>query len=318
MSKSSPPEATRYFLIGAERSGTTVLRLMLDHHPHVAWVEEFEYAVERLGDDGTYPELRSYYAWLDLHRIFRASGFVIDANLDYVGLMESFMQQRQRARGKAIVGATVHRHFDRVRFLWRAPRYIYLYRDGRDVARSCIQMGWAGNVYVGVERWIQAETLWQRLRPTLSCEQNIEIRYESLMQQPTRELQRLCEWMGLEYDVKMLEYPNDTTYTAPDPHLAQQWQHTLSPRDVRRLEARIGDMLRARGYMLSGLPPYRVTRAEQAWLRVQDRLARIYFRMARFGLRLWSLDVLTRRLHWESARRRVQLQLDEIDTAHLK
>lgn len=34
------------FLVGAERSGTTVLRLMLDHHPKIAWCSEFEYAVD--------------------------------------------------------------------------------------------------------------------------------------------------------------------------------------------------------------------------------------------------------------------------------
>lgn len=34
------------FLVGAERSGTTVLRLMLDHHPQIAWCNEFEYVVD--------------------------------------------------------------------------------------------------------------------------------------------------------------------------------------------------------------------------------------------------------------------------------
>ncbi|MGL5077751.1 MAG: sulfotransferase, partial [Waterburya sp.] len=33
------------FLVGAERSGTTLLRLMLDNHPQLAWCYEFEYAV---------------------------------------------------------------------------------------------------------------------------------------------------------------------------------------------------------------------------------------------------------------------------------
>jgi|GEM_PF-5624238 len=47
------------FLVGSERSGTTVLRLMLAHHPQIAWCQEFEYAVDRVSDDGNFPNLKS-------------------------------------------------------------------------------------------------------------------------------------------------------------------------------------------------------------------------------------------------------------------
>ena len=33
------------FLVGAERSGTTLLRLMLDHHPNIAFHSEFAFAI---------------------------------------------------------------------------------------------------------------------------------------------------------------------------------------------------------------------------------------------------------------------------------
>src|SRR5690606_8737994 len=71
------------FLVGAERSGTTLLRLMLDHHPQIAWCSEFEYAVDQMRDDADppWPEIRRYRTYLATHRIFRAHGFRVDERL---------------------------------------------------------------------------------------------------------------------------------------------------------------------------------------------------------------------------------------------
>ncbi len=62
------------FMVGSERSGTTLLRLMLDHHPGIAFHFEFEFAVERLADDGTFPPIEAYHKWLRSERGFRGSG----------------------------------------------------------------------------------------------------------------------------------------------------------------------------------------------------------------------------------------------------
>lgn len=43
------------FLVGSERSGTTLFRLMLDHHPQIAFFFEFEYAVAMMSPTGSSP-----------------------------------------------------------------------------------------------------------------------------------------------------------------------------------------------------------------------------------------------------------------------
>ncbi|MFW6058712.1 MAG: sulfotransferase family protein [Phycisphaeraceae bacterium] len=307
------------FLVGAERSGTTLLRLMLGHHPSLAWVNEFEYAVDMVTADGRFPDLAQYTAWLGRHRIFRASGCTIDPSLDYPALMRDFLEQRRKRAGKAQVHATCHRHFDRLLHIWPAARFIHLVRDGRDVAHSVIRMGWAGNVYTAAWRWIEAERLWTRLRGRLPEERYIELHYETLLAQPERELRRLCAFIGVAYDPAMLRYDRDSTYEKPDPALAQQWRRKLSSYEVRLAEARIGDMLMERGYGLSGLPPLTVGSMRRVALRVQDRFYRARFRLRRYGPMLWLADACLRRLGrpraWLDP---IQQRIQAVDTLYLK
>jgi len=89
-----------FFLVGAERSGTTLLRLMLDHHPQIAWCEEFEYAVDKMGDQGEFPHIEEYADFLSSNFIFQSSGFEIDPALSYPRLIKSFLDQRKKIEKK--------------------------------------------------------------------------------------------------------------------------------------------------------------------------------------------------------------------------
>jgi hypothetical protein len=46
------PAAEPFFLVGSERSGTTLLRLMLAHHRAIECAPEFEFLVELVPADG--------------------------------------------------------------------------------------------------------------------------------------------------------------------------------------------------------------------------------------------------------------------------
>ncbi|MEO0949377.1 MAG: sulfotransferase, partial [Cyanobacteria bacterium J06641_5] len=210
------------FLVGAERSGTTLLRLMLDHHPQICWCSEFEYSVEAISPSGRFPELKSYYRWLATNRVFRSTNFTIDRTRDYPELVDDFLRQRQDLHQKPIVGATVHRHFDRLLYVWPDAKFIKILRDGRDVARSCMSMKWAGNIWRGADRWIRAENLWAKMSRSLPQERYIELRYEDLITQPEATLARICEFVGTTYSPTMLTYPEDSTYFAPNQDLIFQ------------------------------------------------------------------------------------------------
>ncbi|MGL5795515.1 MAG: sulfotransferase family protein [Waterburya sp.] len=306
------------FLVGAERSGTTLLRLMLDNHPQLAWCYEFEYAVDLIPDDHQWSELQTYYKWLETHRTFQATGFVIDPTLDYPSLINSFLWQKLHQEQKLIVGATVHRHFDKLLRIWPDARFIHIIRDGRDVARSCIGMGWAGNVWTGIERWIEAETLWAELEQQLPANRKMSLTYEQLIVDPVETLKQICDFIDIEYDAEMLNYPQTTTYNFPNPNLIGQWQRKMSDHEIQLVESRIADMLVAHGYQLSGLPLLKVNSLMRQQLKLQDWWSRIQFRINLYSLPLFLSDYFSRHLQLHQWQQSIRLQLNAIDDAQLK
>jgi hypothetical protein len=306
------------FLVGSERSGTTVLRLMFDHHPDIAWYGEFEYCVDFLPDGGGWPDPASFHRYLAGERAFRATGYPIDPSLDYVGLVSSFLRRKLDQDRKRIIGATVHTHFDRLPRVWPDAKFIHLLRDGRDVASSCIGMGWAGNVWVAVDRWIVAEQLWSRLSRELPPGRSIDVTYESLIREPEAALTRVCEFMGATFSPSMLHYDENTTYSKPDAKLIAQWRRKLTPRELQWAESRIGDMLVERGYELSGHPRITISWCTRCRLRWQDRVWRKLFRLKRYGWWLEFSHLLARRLRIESWREKVQRRIDDINMGYLK
>lgn len=306
-----------FFLVGSERSGTTLLRLMLAHHRHIECAPEFEFLVEEMPAESGWPELERYYEWLATNRIFVPHAFTIDRTLDYPALMKSFLAQYSVRSQKPIHGATCHKHFDRLLRIWPRARLVHLVRDGRDVARSCVGMGWAGNVWHGAERWIEAERLWASLVPAIHPARRIELYYEDLIRAPEKTLTRVCAFLGTDFEAAMLDYSRDSSYERPDPSLVGQWRKKLGPAELALLEARIGPMLRARGYEESGVPAARVGVWRRFALALDDRRGRFRFRRERYGLGHVLRARLARTLGLEGWAKKILLEQNEIDDRHL-
>lgn len=306
------------FLVGSERSGTTLVRLMLDHHPDIAFHFEFEFAVSQITADGSFPAMPAYHCWLRDQLAFIDSGAEIDPKLDYPSLVDDFLVQKRLRDGKRLVGATIHKHFDRVLQVWPDARFIKILRDGRDVARSSIGMGWATNLWCAPERWIAAELLWKSLRPRLGKEAWIEIKYEELVRAPQRVLSELCSFIGVPFDSAMLGYAQTSTYSPPDPSLAEQWRLLLSDSDTQLVEARIGDLLAEVGYELSGLPRISLSRSTRRWLTFRNTWGKRRLRLKRYGMKLMIADIVTRNLPFRQLRTRVNHRVIEVERTYMK
>jgi Sulfotransferase family len=303
---------TPLFLVSSERSGSTLMRLMLDHHPNIACASETDFVVEQVSDAGERPAVAAYVDWLTTVRAF---DYEIDRSLGYDDLVNDFLRQKQRASGdKPLVGATVHRQFHRLRFLWPHARYIHLVRDPRDVSRSVTQKGWAGNLYQAAEFWINAERCWDALLPHLDPGRFVELHYEDLVTKPQSELARVCGFIGVEFAPSMLEYQKTARqYPPPDPTLAFRWKSKLVPGDVALVESRIGHLLESRGYQPSGVPQVRVGATRRALLLGEARARLLGRRISRYGAGVVFLDVFGRRLGLGRAASRAHARINAID-----
>ncbi|MEM6469683.1 MAG: sulfotransferase [Planctomycetota bacterium] len=309
-----------FFLVGSVRSGTTMLRLMLDQHPKLGCFGEFEYVVDMLTDPGSPPSGIEFASWLSKERRFVSMGLKANASADYASIATGLLTQLEMASDKNLSasGMSVHRHFERLPFLWPNAKFVYLIRDGRDVSNSCRRMGWAGHLYQAADYWENAERSWERLQEHVCPVQCYEIRNESLVRHPVESLTKLCDFLGVEYDGSMLRYHENSAYGRPDPSKVAQWRHSMTPGELSILEARIGERLRRRGYAESGVPPVRLSFWRRLRYSLINRIGKHQFRIKRFGFWTWFVELGSRKLRIHRLEQSASRRIRSIALSHLK
>ena len=308
-----------FFIVGCVRSGTTLLRLMLGHHPDICRCEEMEYITPALTDKiPSADSLQRYKNFLYDDRGFKLSNLTILESDDFTEIVNNFFQQIILIDNKKVYGAVVHNDFDRLIKLWPNSKYIYLVRDPRDVARSCVKMGWGGSPWYASNQWLKANHNWKILKNSLRDDQFIELSFESLILNPVSELSLICDFLGVQYHDSMLDIENDTTYSNVGANVAKSWKESASDYEVRQVETKIGPELQLAGYKVSGLPNIKNNLLFRTKIMFNSFYVRILFRIRRYGILLTFAEYLTRKIPIRSVRRIITSKLDSIVNSHMK
>jgi len=306
-----------FFLVGAERSGTTMLRLMLTHHPKIFFHHEFVYSVEKISPSGSFPKKEDYIAYLESDRIFKNENLKIIDSESYVEIVGNFLSQLKKNNNKPVIGATVHRNFQFLPKIWPNSKYIHMVRDPRDVAFSYVNKGWAGHVWTASDVWLKTEKAWQVFQRTIKPQNYCTVHYENLVRYPVRELQKICKFMGVDYSEGMLLYDKNSTFSTPDLALIGQWKKKDS-NDVRLIESKLKEQMRISGYTVSN-DELEVSCSHDYYLRVVSRIRKQTFSIRRFGVCLQLFDILSRRVFpLPFFRKVVKLKIDEINLKYIK
>jgi hypothetical protein len=214
-------ETPPFFIVGNDRSGTTVLRLVLDRSDEAAIPPESMYlmdfsSVRRRGglDD---PQRAARFAaevWSHPRvRLWGLSGLPPDvpAGLSHAEAyrfvveapFRAYAAREQKERFGDKTPAYVH-CLDEVFAVWPDAQVVVLVRDARDVALSITGLPFGPNNPYSAARWwsrgIRAGMDAQRRRP----EQVLTVRYEELVADPPGVVEQVCEHVGLGYKSEML------------------------------------------------------------------------------------------------------------------
>jgi hypothetical protein len=205
------------FVVGAARSGTTLLRMMLDSHGQLAVPFETQLLPELIdaSEAGATPaelaeHLVTHRRWPDFGldaTEMRASFTAVDP-FDLGEAMRAFYAAYAASQGKPRWGDKspgYALHIRRIAAVLPEAHFVHLIRDGRDVRLSQLRRG-SDHPGPGkhARRW--KRRVKKARRQGGKVPHYMEVRYESLIADPEPELRRICDFVALDFDPAMLSY----------------------------------------------------------------------------------------------------------------
>jgi hypothetical protein len=214
------PFAPAPFVVGVPRSGTTLLRLMLDAHPLVAILPETHFVpklLRRCGDD---PDLAgcaiqlitSHPRWRDFGLDAGELEVSVARQLELTpaAVLRCFYGLYAKQHGKPRWGDKTPWYMKSMRKIGAAlpeARFLHLIRDGRDVALSLLGVDWGpATITEAAERWRQDIRKARRQARHLDGGRYLELRFEDLVSDPEAMMRRVGDFAELPWDPAVLSH----------------------------------------------------------------------------------------------------------------
>ncbi|MCX7719402.1 MAG: sulfotransferase [Candidatus Sumerlaeaceae bacterium] len=295
------------FVVGAARSGTTMVQQMLARHPafSLPWESHFIPALwarrERYGSlADTASRERLILDIANITDLMRgqlgrewvpglraaASELAREAAPSFAGVVDAVFRFHARQQGRIRWGDKTPGyidHLDTLRTIFPDARFVIVVRDPRDVAASVMPLSFGPNTaFMAGRRWLNA------VRHGLDFaarhpEQTLLLRYEDIIDQPEKHARHLCDFLSEDYSPDMLETRVAAASSVPLSDIHAQvrrpvnrsaegrWRRDLSARQVRIIEAVCGPLMKQLGYEQS-IPGARLSRWDKRFGRLGHHL----------------------------------------------
>ena len=264
----SEPTKAPIIIGGCPRSGTTLLRTMLDSHPNIYSGPELAITMQtaqaaidswnRIGDRAAY----SY----GLEDGDFAEGF--GKALEHV--LERIREKSGKPRVADKMPQSIQ-HFPTLCWMLPESKFVHVIRDGRDVAASLLRrddmfddntgelMDFCKNPISGVRYWSWIVQRGMKLRSPHPCsDRYYELYYEDLVNFPKETMVNLLEFLDEPWDESVLEHSTYEHNMENDKGLEVQpvtnsrigrWKDQLNDLQKKEVHMEIGKMLRVLNYI---------------------------------------------------------------------
>jgi hypothetical protein len=268
---------------GCPRSGTTLLRSMLDSHPSLAIPRETRFVIEawdrrpRFGDLKEAENRRRLAKWIFNRKKKtwsdrlgldpkQAVEHLVQAPPTLGSLLATGFVMHAEGRGKPRWGDKRPTYAARMEVIWSlfpSAQFVNVIRDPRACAASMRKLGWyKGSIVPAVEIWLRSIRSVDSWRRRLATDQLVDARFEDLVSNPEDELVRIAEFAGLvvgdaELEEMLRYHEREETrsdrYHAnvsrpPDTTRLSAWSDVLEPGEIAFIEQATRPLLLEHGY----------------------------------------------------------------------
>lgn len=299
------------FIVGAPRSGTTLLQFMLRSHPNISLpTAESHFIVPLALRSDEFEPLneenirRVYEATAGMNPVFvredlhglefdpqaLASAACAAQRQRFAQVIDFLFETNAKGEGKIRWGDKTPYyalHLPILNLLFPDAQFIHIVRDGRDCALSMLARRFDLKIYNLVDAasvWARYVRAARRDGRLLGAGRFHEFRYEDLLEQPERTVRSICEFLGEPFSEDVIEFrkPKNQGGKRPKTPLllrpvqqdnAGKWRAALTMRQLSIFEAIGGDLLEKYGYERVD-PSARASKALRACYAIHKRALR--------------------------------------------
>ena len=260
-----------FFIVGAPRTGSTLLRRILNTHSQVAIPPESPFLIDYLKADHV-PAARRLALLVEDpdYRDWRQGvATQLDAS-DVASGIARIHESYAAAAGKSRWGhktPRLVRHWERLARLFPDARFIHLVRDPRAVAASLRSSAAHRNHALAAARRWRLDTGFGLAMERVLGSRALRVHYEDLVRGPEATIRKVCAFLDLAFDRTMLQ-PAELRL---NPHEAlrghhervgqpidgeslETWRQTLSSRDIDVVNAVVAKVSESCGYPVDPAP----------------------------------------------------------------
>lgn len=312
------------FIIGMPRSGTKLLRELLNGHSQISipsgetsflpyWIHHWQ----EYGDLSRPENFKQFYETVIKFRYFvymkeqdalisQATWFQTCRNFSVAGVFEALVRHDSDAAWETniIWGDKSPAYIDHITLLksvFPQARFLHVIRDVRDYCLS-VQKAWGKNPVRAAQRW--ADSVAQARQAGRQCGRDyLEIAYEELLNQPETTIRNCCQWLELKFEPEMmhqLRSGNETIgdakgYRSIKRDNSKKYLKQMSPILLNRVEQITCETLHQCGYETEYLGKVkRVSTGKMMFYKILDAISLVRSEMKQRGL--W--DAI--KLQWSS------------------